>query len=58
MKRWDLPRRHGEHRAEMFEEPSGARGDTWSCGRRKGRNGDTVSETLTGRLPYPLLFVK
>ena len=47
MKRWALPRRHGEHRAEMFEEQaSGVRGYTWGWGRRKGRNGDTVSRTL------------
>src|SRR6266404_4855352 len=31
---------------------------TRGCGRRKGRNGDTVSRTLVQRLPHPLLFVK
>jgi hypothetical protein len=35
------------HRAETFRQKlSGARGDTRSCGERKGRNGDTVSRTL------------
>ena len=28
------------------------------CGGKEGRNGDTVSVTLTWKLPHPLLFVK
>jgi hypothetical protein len=31
---------------------------TRGCGGRKGRNGATVSRTLSWRLPHPLLFVK
>src|SRR5258708_7903629 len=31
---------------------------TRGCGSKEGRNGDTVSRTLTQRLPHPLLFVK
>ncbi len=39
---------------------SGARGDTWGCGRRKGRDGDTVSRTLEiyYRIRYSLSSVK
>ena len=48
MKRWDLPLRHREHRAEMFwEQASGVHGDTRNCGGKEGRDGDTVSRTLT-----------
>ena len=31
---------------------------TSNCGGKEGRDGDTVSRTLTWRLPHPLLFVK
>ena len=36
----------------------GACGNRSSSGGREGRSGDTVSRTLTRRLPHPLLFVK
>jgi hypothetical protein len=32
--------------------------DTVGWGKRRERNGDTVSRTLGWRIPYPLLFVK
>jgi hypothetical protein len=48
MKRRGLPRRHREHRAEMFwEQASGARGDTWGCGRRRDETGTRSAEPWT-----------